>query len=103
MLEFLPEFHDDLSTYLFFGFCGIAFLHLLFMFLIFARLAFHNTSKEQLNKDLPPISVLIAARNESDNLYKNLPFILDQDYPEFEVIVINHQSMDDSQYVLGIP
>lgn len=100
MLEFLPEFHNDWSTYLFFGFCGVAFLRLLFILLIYARLAFHRSSKEQISEHLPPVSVIIAARNESDNLYKHLPFILEQDYPEFEVIVINHQSLDDSQYVL---
>ncbi len=49
---------------------------------------------------LPPISLIIAARNESDNLYENLPFILDQDYPLFEVIVINNQSIDDSSQLL---
>lgn len=48
----------------------------------------------------PPLSVILAARNESDNLYENLPIILEQDYPEFEVIIINNQSTDDSTYLL---
>jgi cellulose synthase/poly-beta-1,6-N-acetylglucosamine synthase-like glycosyltransferase len=47
-----------------------------------------------------PISIIIAARNESDNLYDNLPFILTQDYPEFEVIIVNNQSVDDSAWLL---
>ncbi len=50
--------------------------------------------------DYRGLSVIIAARNESENLFRNLPFILEQDYPEFEVIVINHQSIDDSKYIL---
>jgi hypothetical protein len=37
----------------------------------------------------PPVTILIAARNDSDNLFNNLPIILEQDYPEYEVIVIN--------------
>lgn len=51
-------------------------------------------------EELPPVSVIIAARNEADNLFENLPLILEQDYPEFEVIVINHQSIDDSSPLL---
>jgi poly-beta-1,6-N-acetyl-D-glucosamine synthase len=47
-----------------------------------------------------PISVIIAARNESDNLYENLPAILSQDYPVYEVIVVNNQSIDDSGWIL---
>jgi len=100
MLDFLPEFHDEWSTWLFFVFCGVAFLHLLFVLYIFSRLAFHRSGKQPKSETLPPVTVIIAARNESDNLYNNLPFILDQDYPNFEVIVINHQSIDDSPYIL---
>lgn len=44
--------------------------------------------------------MIIAARNEADNLYKNIELILNQDYPNFEVIVVNHQSQDDSKHLL---
>ncbi len=100
MPDFLPEFHNDWGTYLFFGFCGIAFIHLLFVLVSYTRLALHKSEKQELSTDLPPISIIIAARNESQNLFENLPFILDQDYPKFEVIVVNHQSIDDSEYIL---
>lgn len=49
----------------------------------------------------PGVSVIIAARNEEDNLYNNLEYILTQDYPLFEVIVVNHQSSDDTKHILG--
>jgi len=55
---------------------------------------------ERLSTEQKPVSIIIAARNESQNLFAHLPFIMEQDYPEFEVIVINHQSLDDSQYIL---
>jgi cellulose synthase/poly-beta-1,6-N-acetylglucosamine synthase-like glycosyltransferase len=38
---------------------------------------------------LPPISVVICARNEAENLARFLPDVLRQDYPSFEVIVVN--------------
>mgnify|MGYP000510050853 CR=1 FL=1 len=47
-----------------------------------------------------PVSIVISARNEEDNLRENLPLILEQDYPEFEVVVVNHASYDDSEAVL---
>ncbi len=52
-------------------------------------------SKKQL-----PISVIIAARNESDNLQLFLESILTQDYPNYEVIVVNDCSYDNSSDVL---
>jgi glycosyltransferase involved in cell wall biosynthesis len=47
-----------------------------------------------------PISVIICARNEADNLKRFLPSILDQDYPNFEVIVVNDRSWDKTADIL---
>jgi poly-beta-1,6-N-acetyl-D-glucosamine synthase len=48
-----------------------------------------------------PVSVIICARNEEENLKNFLPAIMEQDYPDFEVIVVNDCSDDDSYFVLG--
>ena len=47
-----------------------------------------------------PVTVVICAKNEYTNLKKNLPLILEQDYPDFEVVVVNDCSDDDSNYLL---
>jgi biofilm PGA synthesis N-glycosyltransferase PgaC len=47
-----------------------------------------------------PVSVIICARNELQNLQENLPVILNQNYPDFEVIVVNDCSVDDSAHLL---
>jgi biofilm PGA synthesis N-glycosyltransferase PgaC len=47
-----------------------------------------------------PISVIISARNEAKNLAAYLPDILEQEYPDFEVIVVNDCSVDNSDIVL---
>ncbi|CAN5446203.1 glycosyltransferase [soil metagenome] len=49
---------------------------------------------------LPPVSVVICARNELKNLKSFLPSILDQDYPEFQVVVVNDCSWDESSKYL---
>jgi cellulose synthase/poly-beta-1,6-N-acetylglucosamine synthase-like glycosyltransferase len=48
-----------------------------------------------------PVSVIICARNEAENLSDFLPSVLEQDYPDYEVIVVNDCSEDNSYDVLG--
>ena len=61
---------------------------------LYRKLYLHSkkTSKET---DTPPLSVILVAKDSASDLKKNLPAILEQDYPEFEVIVIYDQSSDD--------
>ena len=49
---------------------------------------------------LPKVSVIVCARNEQHNLQTYLHALLRQDYPEYEVIVVNDGSQDDTQQVL---
>ena len=96
-----------LFTHLQWDFFSITFLTLVFfasiqlfyVAIVFGRLAFYKEEEKKPHAQ-PPISIIIAARNESDNLYDNLPYILTQDYPEFEVIIVNNQSIDDSSWLL---
>ena len=48
-----------------------------------------------------PVSVIICARNEAENLRNFLPLVLEQDFPDFEVIVVNDCSEDHTYIVLG--
>ena len=47
-----------------------------------------------------PVSIVIASRNEEENLKDNLIYFLEQDYPNYEVIVANDRSWDNSIDVL---
>jgi glycosyltransferase involved in cell wall biosynthesis len=47
------------------------------------------------------VSVVICARNEYHKLKENLPLILNQNYPDFEVVVVNHASEDDTAFLLA--
>jgi cellulose synthase/poly-beta-1,6-N-acetylglucosamine synthase-like glycosyltransferase len=51
-------------------------------------------------QEMPPISVVICAKNEEHNLTKYLPLILEQDYPNFEVVVVNDCSWDNTGDIL---
>lgn len=49
-----------------------------------------------------PVSVIICARDEDENLARNLPGVLVQEYgTTHEVIVVNDNSYDDSRYILS--
>ena len=43
---------------------------------------------------LPPVSVVLAAQNDGDWLRQNLVYLLEQDYPDFEVVVVDYLSTD---------
>lgn len=58
--------------------------------------------KIKFQEHQPPVSVVICARDEEENLRKFLPLILEQDYPEYEVIVVNDASMDYTDDYLSL-
>ncbi len=45
---------------------------------------------------MPAVSVIICAHNEKNNLQERLTSILEQEYPDFEVIVVDDRSHDGS-------
>jgi len=63
----------------------------------FSKLTFFKSNTTPFNK---PISIIICAKNEADNLKNHLPKVLGQDFPEFEVVVVNDQSKDGTAAVL---
>lgn len=72
---------------------------LIYAIFVAARTAFYKPPRD--NEHLPPVSVIIAARNEATNLTKHLPGVFAQDYPEFEVVVVNDSSHDDTEHILN--
>lgn len=51
---------------------------------------------------LPPVSVVLTAHNDASWLRENLVYLLEQDYPNFEVVVVDYLSQDDTQFVLKL-
>lgn len=73
---------------------------LLFYYLfVFSRLLFFKP-KQYAPEHLPPVSVVICAKNEAENLLHYLKVVLIQHYPKFEVIVVNDQSDDNTGKVV---
>src|SRR5919199_1455694 len=85
---------------IFAAFCLVTFIQLFYYVAIFSRLAFYKTVPK-LHNQQQPVSVIICARDESDNIVKNLPGVLVQSYPTtHEVILVNDNSSDDTKYLI---
>ncbi len=87
---------------------GVTFIVLsLYYGLIFLRVACYKNKKiptpdEVSNGDFPSVSVVIVAHNEAEFLKESLPYLLEQDYPDYEVVVVDYTSHDDTPFVLRV-
>ena len=67
-----------------------------YFFWPFARRA-PEAPADALGPDAEPVSIVVCARNELDNLRRLLPLLLQQDYPAaFEIVLIDDRSHDDT-------
>jgi len=104
---------DQLLSYFVFDkseIVALSFFFLLFLIQVFFYFSYYNKpyscakKKERAEVGIscakPKVSVIISSENEANELSKNLPSILEQDYPDFEVIVVNDGSTDESDELL---
>ncbi len=88
-------------NYLFLGFCLAAAIQIFYYLFFFSRLAFIKKQKSRFKTQTHPVSVIICAKNEAENLANFLPGSLVQKYrTTHEVIVVNDNSEDETKYIL---
>ncbi len=83
----------------------IAYIALFFSAVLLLTAIFNAVSAPMLRKSLPrkatpAVSVLIPARNESGNIGRCLTSLLQQDYPDFSITVLDDQSEDDTAAIV---
>lgn len=84
----------------FYSFAVVAGIQLLYLLIFFSRVAFFKP-KKRTRIQQHPVSVIVCARDEDENLARNLPALLVQEYPTtYEVVAVNDNSVDDSKYIL---
>lgn len=84
--------------FIFITFCAITLIQILFY--TFFYLKFSDKSPVSENRPLVPISVIICAKNEAENLAENLPFIAKQKYFRFEIVLVDDFSTDNSLEIM---
>lgn len=88
----------DILDFVFYAFCAVVFIQVIFYLFIFSGFAFFNPKRGNF-KQLP-VSVIICAKNEANNLKTFLPLIINQDYESFEIVLINDASSDETLEVM---
>lgn len=98
----MPSVLNELNAGLiiFFVFATATLIQLFYYAWFFSRIAFYKPKKKSSSQQ-HPVSVIVCARDEDENLARNLPGVLVQSYPStYEVVVVNDNSLDDSKYIL---
>lgn len=82
-----------------YAFAGCYVLYILFFYLGFRRLKPHDLKED---KDMPPLTVIVCAKDEEKYIEKCITSILDQDYPKakFSIIAVNDRSEDNTGKIL---
>jgi len=76
-------------------FAIVVLLQILYYVTLFFRFSFHKPKATEPQANLP-VSIVITAKNDAHLLIKTLPEIFNQDYPQFEVVVVNDNSDDET-------
>ena len=87
-----------IAQYAFWVLVSALVVELFFHLVIFSRLGLRDQQVE-LDRTVP-VSIVICARNESNSLQQLIPLMMDQDHQEFEVVVVNDRSEDDTWEIL---
>jgi len=71
----------------------------IWLYLVFARGFFwlareRDTAPARLPAALPPVAIVVPARNEADNIAQSVTSLLGQDYPALSLIVVDDDSND---------
>lgn len=71
---------------------GIVVLNCAFLILFSKFIT--QTPKDKIQEEIPPVSLIVCAKNEAENLTEHIPYWIEQDHPHYEIILINDASSD---------
>lgn len=73
-------------------FALIVFIQFVYYVFIFGKFAYSKPQKSTPKRI--PVSVIVCAKNEEENVKAFVPLLAEQDYPDFEVVLIDDASSD---------
>lgn len=82
---------------LLYAFLAVTSIQLIYYVFIFVRVWFVKVSEK---KPSPAVSLILSSKNQKKLLEKNLLHFINQDYPDFEIIVVNNASWDGTDEYL---
>ena len=83
-------------------FGAATFIQVIYFLFVYGKLSYFYQDKSESTADhnQEGVTVVIAAHNEAENLQKLIPLLFQQNYPAFEVLIINDRSYDDTRFLL---
>jgi cellulose synthase/poly-beta-1,6-N-acetylglucosamine synthase-like glycosyltransferase len=91
-----------MGLFLLWFFFGVGILiQVVYLLLIFGRTSFSKPTKAHSDPQKEEgVTVLIAAHNEFQNLKTLIPKLFEQDYPKYDVMIVNDRSTDRTKRLL---
>ena len=80
--------------YIFYFFIAIVVVQLFYYLGVFGKFAF--AKPQQIKPKNLPVSVIVCAKNEEENVKKYVPILAQQYYPDFEIVLIDDASSDET-------
>ena len=94
-------FYHRLSFYILACFVLMLLIQLCIHWIRFSRLAFFKRyPRQKFDSELEPVSVVVCARDAYEQLVELIPALLRQNYPNFEVVIVNDCSDDETEEYL---
>jgi glycosyltransferase involved in cell wall biosynthesis len=76
-------------------------IQLLYHWGVFSKVAFYKNKRQpKTDGELEPVSIVLCARDAYEYLVELVPVLLGQDYPDFEVVIVNDCSDDETEEYL---
>lgn len=88
----------SILDFVFYTFAVVVVIQVIIYLVVFGKFAYLKPKKKS-SQNLP-VSVIVCAKNEAKNLKTFLPSILNQNYPDYEIVLINDASSDDTLEVM---
>ena len=81
-------------TFTLYFFIAIVVIQLFYYLIVFAKFSFARA--QEIEAKNIPISVIVCAKNEEENVAKYIPLLVEQNYPDFEIVLIDDASSDNT-------
>ncbi|PXY44159.1 glycosyltransferase [Flavobacterium hydrophilum] len=75
-------------------FIAVVFIQIFYYLGIFGKFAFGKP--QTITPKKLPVSVIVCAKNEQENVKKYIPLLAEQNYPDFEIVLIDDASSDET-------
>jgi glycosyltransferase involved in cell wall biosynthesis len=92
--QILKRSQAYMLTITFYAFIVIVAIQLVYYLFIFGKFAFAKPQKSTPKRI--SISVIVCAKNEAENVAQFIPILAEQDYPDYEIILIDDASSDNT-------